>query len=223
MQFVRHENKIVRHENILFNNNSYLCLRNYFYKKKENKPNIWLFILLSLNLSSELITIKMKHKYSYLHQRILTLVLTIVALVAGQSAWAQTFTVTSSTSGTTTTFTVTVTEKTPTDGYLYYSGSTTRTYRFEVLDTDGFELAHLDRSRTVGTSISATNIFSEKSVTVFTTEQLVTDKGYGAGSEGGGRLRRLDNAKRKILNNEKTNVLGRCGNSCHPAPDSLQQ
>ena len=59
---------------------------------------------------------------------------------------------------------INVTERTPSgDAYKYQTG-TSRTYRFEVLDDGGFELAHKDRSITNGlTQFSATKV--SKSVT----------------------------------------------------------
>jgi len=60
--------------------------------------------------------------------------------------------------------TITVTERTPSGDAYKYQTSTSRTYRFEVLDEGGFELAHRDRTITNGlTQYSATKV--SKSVT----------------------------------------------------------
>ena len=60
-----------------------------------------------------------------------------------------------------TTKTVEVTESTPgTDAYKYQTTSQ-RSYRFEVLDVNGFELQHYDRTYSTGTSFSNTKVSKE--------------------------------------------------------------
>ena len=57
-----------------------------------------------------------------------------------------------------TTKTVEVTESTPgTDAYKYQN-STTRSYRFEVLDVNGFELKHYDRTYSIGIQFSNSKV-----------------------------------------------------------------
>ncbi len=73
---------------------------------------------------------------------------------------------------------VTISENTPgTDAYKYQTG-TERTYRFEVLDRDGYILASKDRSMTTGTSVPSSGLFNEKEITIFTTGTQFTDAGY---------------------------------------------
>ena len=74
--------------------------------------------------------------------------------------------------------TVTVTEGTPgTDAYKYQTASS-RTYRFEVLDRDGYILASRDRSMTTGTSVPSSGAFDVKDVTIQTAEYTADDDGY---------------------------------------------
>ena len=73
---------------------------------------------------------------------------------------------------------VTISENTPgTDAYKYQTG-TERSYRFEVLDRDGYILASKDRSMTTGTSVPSSGLFNEKEITIFTTGTQFTDAGY---------------------------------------------
>ena len=74
--------------------------------------------------------------------------------------------------------TVIVTENTPgTEVYKYQDG-TTRSYRFEVLDKDGYVLASGDRSITTGTRITKANAFGTKDLTINSGTITVTDGGY---------------------------------------------
>jgi len=73
---------------------------------------------------------------------------------------------------------VTVYERTPNnDAYKYQTG-TSRTYRFEVLDDGGFELAHKDRTITSGTNVPSSGVFNIKNVTIQTSEYTADDRGY---------------------------------------------
>ena len=73
---------------------------------------------------------------------------------------------------------ITVTERTPSgDAYKYQNG-TSRTYRFEVLDEGGFELAHKDRTITSGTNVTSSGVFDIKNVTIQTSEYTADDRGY---------------------------------------------
>ena len=73
---------------------------------------------------------------------------------------------------------VTISENTPgTDAYKYQTG-TERTYRFEVLDRDGYILASKDRSMTTGTSVPSSGLFNEKEITIYTNELQYNDAGY---------------------------------------------
>ena len=74
--------------------------------------------------------------------------------------------------------TILVTEKAAsTDAYKYQTAST-RSYKLEVTDIGGFQLAEESRSFTTGTSVPASNIFSEKTITIASSEFLNTDDGY---------------------------------------------
>ena len=78
-----------------------------------------------------------------------------------------------------TSVTVEVEELTPSgDSNAHYmcQESDKRTYRFEVLDLNGFQLAYKDRSRTIGTKVNSP--FEIKTVTVFDTETEFWDRGY---------------------------------------------
>ena len=74
---------------------------------------------------------------------------------------------------------ITISETTPSDenAYKYQNGST-RKYRFEVLDKDGYILATKDRSITTGTSVPTTGAFNEKEITIYTSEVQYSDAGY---------------------------------------------
>ena len=74
--------------------------------------------------------------------------------------------------------TITVSELTPTGAYLYYKSGTTVKYGFEVTDRAGYRLAYAERSKTWGTSVPASGIFDEKSVTVNSGTITVTDGGF---------------------------------------------
>ena len=74
--------------------------------------------------------------------------------------------------------TITVSELTPTGAYLYYKSGTTVKYGFEVTDRAGYRLAYAERSKTWGTSVPASGIFDEKSVTVNSGTITVTDDDY---------------------------------------------
>ena len=78
-----------------------------------------------------------------------------------------------------TTTTVEVEEKTASadDAYQFQNGDT-RWYRFEVLDVNGFGLAHNDRSITNGTSVPSSGLFNEKEITIYTDEAQYSDAGY---------------------------------------------
>ena len=73
---------------------------------------------------------------------------------------------------------VTISENTPgTDAYKYQTG-TERSYRFEVLDRDGYILASKDRSMTTGTSVPSSGAFNIKDVTIYSSEYTADDRGY---------------------------------------------
>ena len=74
--------------------------------------------------------------------------------------------------------TVTVTESTPGTEVYKYQEANSRSYRFEVLDKDGYVLAAVDRSITTGTRITATNAFGNKDLTINSETITVTDNGY---------------------------------------------
>ena len=59
-----------------------------------------------------------------------------------------------------------------------YQSTSQRSYRFEVLDVNGFQLAYYDRSFTNGTSVPTSGVFAEKTVTIQSSAYLVTDDGY---------------------------------------------
>ena len=60
-----------------------------------------------------------------------------------------------------TTKTVEVTESSAGTAAYQYQSSTTRSYRFEVLDINGFELQHYDRSMTTGAQFNAAKVSKE--------------------------------------------------------------
>ena len=75
---------------------------------------------------------------------------------------------------------IVVSERSPTaDAYKYQIGST-RSYRFEVLSWQGAALASADRSKSTGTSIPSSGVFSEKNLAILTpsAETMYSDKGY---------------------------------------------
>ena len=74
---------------------------------------------------------------------------------------------------------VTVPELTPSVESYKYQTTTTRKYRFEVLDQGGFLLANCDRTYTTGSSISTSNFLNiTKTGTIQSSAFKVTDKGY---------------------------------------------
>ena len=73
---------------------------------------------------------------------------------------------------------VTITENTPGDNAYKYQNGTTRSYLFEVLDRNGDILASCNRSRSYGTSVSGSGLFSEKTGTIQSDPFEVTDVGY---------------------------------------------
>ncbi len=78
-----------------------------------------------------------------------------------------------------TSVTVEVEELTPSiesNAHYMCQESNTRTYRFEVLDLNGFLLAYKDRSKYIG--VKVTSPYETKTVTVFDTETQFSDKGY---------------------------------------------
>lgn len=76
--------------------------------------------------------------------------------------------------------TVTVSETGSTLIYSYaYQNTTTRSYRFEVLDANGFQLAYCDRSFATGTYVYTSVLYSEKTSSDISQQIIrVTDKGY---------------------------------------------
>ena len=102
-----------------------------------------------------------------------------LSAIEGQHFTATTGSVTFSTNETTKD--ISVPETTPTGTYAgryNYQNGTTRSYRFEVLDEWGFRLTYCDRERNLGTSVPSSNIFTEKSVTVFTSVKTISEDGY---------------------------------------------
>ena len=77
--------------------------------------------------------------------------------------------------------TVTVSESTPSGAYAYQT-ATSRKYGFEVTDRGGFQLAYAERSKTWGTSVTGSGVFSVKDVTIHSGEVTVTDGGYAQSS-----------------------------------------
>ena len=73
---------------------------------------------------------------------------------------------------------VKVEELTPGSNAYQFQTSTDRSYRFEVLDVNGFELQHYDRTYTTGTSVPSSGLFNEKAITIYSSEVLYTDAGY---------------------------------------------
>ena len=74
--------------------------------------------------------------------------------------------------------TVTVIEAASVSGAYNFQNGTTRSYRFEVLDVNGFYLAHNVRSMNIGTSVPSSGAFNIKDVTIESSAYLVTDAGY---------------------------------------------
>ena len=62
-----------------------------------------------------------------------------------------------------TTKTVEVSELTPSDNAYMYQNTTQRSYRFEVLDVNGFELAQIVRTYSIGTQFSNAKVSSSVS------------------------------------------------------------
>ena len=77
-----------------------------------------------------------------------------------------------------TTTTVEVKENTTSDHAYKFQNGASRWYRFEVLDVNGFELAHHDCSITIGTSVPSNGAFNIKDVTIQSDEYWATDRGY---------------------------------------------
>ena len=74
--------------------------------------------------------------------------------------------------------TVPVDEASSASGPFAFQHGTSRSYRFEVLDINGFLLAYKDRSFSSGTSVSVSGIFDEKTITVYSNAYQVTAAGY---------------------------------------------
>ena len=73
---------------------------------------------------------------------------------------------------------IVVSERTPgTEAYKYQTGSS-RAYRFEVDDQNGFFLASIDRSRSVGTGVSSSSAFAVQDLVITNGTITVTDGGY---------------------------------------------
>ena len=73
---------------------------------------------------------------------------------------------------------VTISESNPGDNAYKYQNGTSRSYRFEVLDRNGDILASCDRSRSYGTSVPSSGLFSEKTGTIQSGEFWIDDSGY---------------------------------------------
>ena len=73
---------------------------------------------------------------------------------------------------------VIITENTPGDNAYKYQNGTSRQYRFEVIDRNGDILASCNRSRSYGTSVSSSGLFSEKTGTITSGPFEVTEAGY---------------------------------------------
>ncbi len=76
---------------------------------------------------------------------------------------------------------ITINEITPSGAYAAfysYQTSSDRSYRFEVLDKDGYILASKDRSITTGTSINSTNAFGLQDIVVNSGTDTITDANY---------------------------------------------
>ena len=76
---------------------------------------------------------------------------------------------------------ITVNEITPSGAYAAfysYQTSSDRSYRFEVLDKDGYILASKDRSITTGTSINSANAFGLQDIVVNSGTDTITDANY---------------------------------------------
>ena len=87
-----------------------------------------------------------------------------LSAVAGQHFTEKTGTVTIP-AGIHTSTPISVTELTPSDDAYNFQTGTQRTYRFEVLDQGGFELAHRDRNIAYGDDYQHTNQYVNRSVT----------------------------------------------------------
>ena len=99
--------------------------------------------------------------------------------------------------------TVTVTEKTPSTQYYQYQDGTTRTYRFEVTDQGGFQLAYKDRTYTTGIQVQS-SYFDKKALTVLTDETTVTHAGYNQASHTVSLINYFSSTEQKYY-------LGTCG------------
>lgn len=99
--------------------------------------------------------------------------------------------------------TVTVTEKTPSTQYYQYQDGTTRTYRFEVTDQGGFQLAYKDRTYTTGIQVQS-SYFDEKALNVLTDETTVTHAGYNQASHTVSLINYFSSTEQKYY-------LGTCG------------
>ena len=74
--------------------------------------------------------------------------------------------------------TIQVRESKGSGAYAYYMDDTERSYKLEVTDIGGFHLADNTRSFTNGTSINSSNVYAEKSISVYIDPIPVTDKGF---------------------------------------------
>ena len=88
-----------------------------------------------------------------------------LSAVAGQHFTEKTGTVTIPANQNHAPSSISVTELTPSDDAFNFQTGTQRTYRFEVLDQGGFELAHRDRNIAYGTDYQHTNQYVNRSVT----------------------------------------------------------
>ena len=73
---------------------------------------------------------------------------------------------------------VTISESNPGDNAYKYQTGSSRSYRFEVLDRNGDILAYCDRSKSTGTSVPSSGIFTQKTVIINSGETNATDGGY---------------------------------------------
>ena len=73
---------------------------------------------------------------------------------------------------------ITVSTRSPSNAAYSFQTGATRSYRFELLDVGGFNLASPVRAITTGTSVSATDAFAIKNVTIQSAEYTADDDGY---------------------------------------------
>ncbi|MBQ3709401.1 MAG: InlB B-repeat-containing protein [Bacteroidales bacterium] len=73
---------------------------------------------------------------------------------------------------------VEVSEYSTSSNAFQFQNGTTRSYRFEVLDVNGFQLAYKDRSMTTGTSVPSSGAYNVKDVTIYSDEYWADDGGY---------------------------------------------